>query len=116
MNYHKECLRLIGCGNLNLIKIAYEFAARHPKEFIQFVAPNMIENNKKIKICLKDSQGIILPEFEIDEKLMQKCKETVIQSLNKNNKIVAIREVRNLINFDICTAKAFVEAVQSGNL
>lgn len=114
MNYHKECLRLIGRGNLDFMAMAHEFAARHPKEFIQIAAPGLIRETKRVMLRLKTYNGSPLPEFEIDGDLLKRCKKEAYHYLGKNQKILAIKGVRALTGWDLLTSKSFVESVESG--
>jgi len=113
MNYHKECLRLLGEGKVTFSLVVHEFAARHPKEFLQVVAPALIKPKVIIvKINTPPGQTYSFSgEMTMREDVFDKC---VKAAREEASIISAIKTIRTLTHCGLTEGKCFYEMVQRG--
>lgn len=116
MNYHKECLRQLGKGNLDPMRIAHEYAASHPKEFLQFVAPEMIKR-KVISVRVCTDVGSSYPftgTITMGQDVFEKCLTAAKDGVKSGMQISAIKTIRTLTNSGLREAKCFFDMVKRG--
>jgi hypothetical protein len=120
MNYHKECLRLLGEGKVNMYHAAHEFAAKHPKEFLQFIAPSMVPVKPKIiNVKIHTEYGNAYPcssTLKMSEDVFAKCKTTVLETHSSLQMLTAIKTIRSLTNCDLKDGKCFYDMIKRGEL
>lgn len=118
MNFHKECLKQIGKVKLDPLRIALEYATRHPKEFLQFVAPELIKP-KVVKVHVCTDIGASYPfsaDLTIGQDVFDKCKLSALNGIKNNRMLYAIKDIRGLTHCGLMEGKCFYDMVKRGEL
>lgn len=105
MNYHSECLRQLGKCNLDYNRIAHEYAARHPKEFLEFVAPDMFPKTVTIKLTETVTNTL-------DKAVFKRCKQAAKELML----LPAVKTIRELTGWGLFEAKILRDKIVAGTL